>query len=127
MNPAFVYVPAYDPGIVFAAPAPGFFVGGAIGWGWGISLGIAFRPWGWGATRFYWGDHYAFIGGARWGRTWYNRGAYAHPYVGGFHRFEGPRGDEHHELIRRSENERNAARMGHAHVEEHHGGRGRGH
>jgi hypothetical protein len=124
-NPAFICVPAYDPLVVFAAPAPGFFIGGAIGWGYGISLGFAFRPWGWGDTRFFWDRHYVWIGGARWGRTLANRGAYVHPYAG-FHRFEGPRGEEHHELIRRSDAERNAARTGHARIEEHHG-RGRGH
>src|SRR5579863_5707973 len=29
-NPAFVVVPYYNPAVVFVAPAPGFFVGGAI-------------------------------------------------------------------------------------------------
>src|ERR1700726_4307537 len=46
-NPAFVVVPAYDPGIVFFAPRPGFFVGGAIRFGFGVTLGAFYRPWGW--------------------------------------------------------------------------------
>lgn len=127
INPAFICVPVYDPGVVFFAPRPGFFVGGAIGWGYGISLGFAFRPWGWGDSRFYWRDHYAFVGGARWDRHWDNRREYVHPYSN-FHRFDGARGDERHELIRRSDRERGAARVGHARVEEHRGGgHGRGH
>ena len=48
VNPDFVVVPYYDPGIVFFAPRPGFFVGGAIRFGFGVSLGVFFRPWGWG-------------------------------------------------------------------------------
>ena len=119
VNPAFICVPVYDPGIVFFAPAPGFFVGGAIGWGFGISLGFAFAPWGWGATHFVWGSHALFLGGARWGRTWANRGSYVHPYAN-FHRYSGPRGPEQHQLIPRSQEERRAAREGHARVESHH-------
>ena len=46
--PDFVVVPYYDPAIVFFAPRPGFVVGGAIRFGFGVSLGVFFRPWGWG-------------------------------------------------------------------------------
>src|ERR1700688_3133388 len=42
-NPDFVVVPAYDPGIVFFAPRPGFFVGGGIRFGFGVSIGGFFR------------------------------------------------------------------------------------
>jgi len=125
VNPAFVCVPVYDPLVVFAAPVPGFFVGGAINFGFGISLGFAFRPWGWGTTRIGWASHDVFIGGAPWRRTWANRGTYAHPYAA-FHRYTGPRGAEQHQLIRRSEEERRADREGHERIEEHqvsHGGR----
>lgn len=38
VNPYFVCVPVYDPLIVFAAPAPGFFVAGAIHLGYGITF-----------------------------------------------------------------------------------------
>ena len=48
VNPGFVVVPYYDPGIVFFAPRPGFVVGGAIRFGFGVTLGGFFRPWGWG-------------------------------------------------------------------------------
>jgi len=83
VNPAFVVVPYYNPAVVFVAPAPGFYVGGAIRFGFGISVGVAFRPWGWGVVgynRFDWGGHRVFINAAPWGRTWGNRAVYVHPY-----------------------------------------------
>ena len=106
--------------IVFFAPRPGFVVGGAIRFGFGVSIGAAFAPWGWGGTRFGWDSHALFIANHPWERTWVNRGVYAHPYVG-FHAYAGPRGVEHHELIQRSPAERNAARDGRGRApEEHH-------
>jgi hypothetical protein len=121
VDPALLYVPAYDPFLVFAAPRPGFFVGGAIGWGFGINLGIAFRPWGWGYTRFDWGGHGVIVAGHPWGRTWVNRGVYAHPYYGaGVRRWAPANRAEGHALVRRDEGERRAAREGHARPEERH-------
>ena len=61
--------------------------GGAIGFNFGISLGVAFRPWGWGYNRFDWGSRAVFINNARWGRTWVNRGAYVHPYAADLRRY----------------------------------------
>ena len=119
LDPAYFWVPAYDPVIVFGPPRPGFFVGGAIGWGFGVSLGLAFRPWGWGYTRFDWGAHAVFINNAPWGRTWANRGYYGHPYGAGVRRWEPARRTEGHRLIGRSEEERRAPREGHPHAEEH--------
>jgi len=119
VNPAFVCVPVYDPLVVFYPPRPGFFIGGAIGFGFGVTLGFAFAPWGWGTSHFFWDRHELFIAGAHWGRNWANRGSYVHPYHG-FQRWSGPRGAERHERIPRSASERNAARTGHARVEEHH-------
>ena len=116
-NPAFIVVPYYNPLVVFAPPRPGFFVGGAIGFGYGISIGAAFRPWGWGVNRFAWGEHRVFINNAPWGRTWVNRGAYVHPYA--VQRYAGPRPAERHELQGRSEREREAARSGRERVEDH--------
>ena len=124
VDPGYVVVPYYDPAIVFFAPRPGFFVGGGIRFGFGVSLGLFFRPWGWGPGygRFDWGGHAVFINNARWGRTWYNRGAYVHPYEG-VHRFgPGERAPEHHQLEERSERERGAAREGRRAPEEHRGG-----
>lgn len=122
VRPAYIAVPVYDPAVVFVAPAPGFVVGGAIHFGFFIGVGTFFRPWGWGYSRFDWGAHAIFINNARWGRTWVNRRAYAHPYAG-VHRWAPAEhaAVERHELRPRSENERAAAREGRARVEEHHG------
>src|ERR1700722_6836694 len=114
VNPGFVVVPYYDPRIVFFAPRPGFFVGGAIRFGFGVSLGVFFRPWGWGPGfgRFDWGGHAVFINNGRWGRTWFNRGEYVHPYEGVRRWGPGERVPEHHDLHERSEHARGAEREG---------------
>jgi Protein of unknown function (DUF3300) len=123
VNPAFFVVPAYDPGIVFFAPRPGFVVGGAIRFGFGVTLGGFFRPWGWAPGfygRFDWGGHALFINNARWGRTWFNRGAYVHPYPGVRRFAPGARPAEQHALHERSTRERQDAREGRRGREEHH-------
>jgi hypothetical protein len=128
VNPGYIVVPYWDPAVVFVAPRPGFVIGAAIGWGYGVNLGLAFGPWGWGGIRFGWANHTVFFGGVVWGRRWDNRFAYVH---GGYHGFAPRPGPgaahfvEKHELHERSERERNAARYGHARVEEH--GHGHGH
>jgi hypothetical protein len=115
VNPGYIVVPYYDPAIVFFAPGPGFVVGGAIRFGFGVSIGGFFAPWGWvaGGIRFDWGAHAVFLNNARWGRTWFNRGAYIHPYPA-IRRFApgAARPREAHALHPRSEAERNAARQG---------------
>ena len=122
VNPGYVVVPYYDPGIVFFAPRPGFFVGGGIRFGFGVTIGAFFRPWGWGYGRFDWGRHVVFVNNRPWGRTWYNRGSYVHPYPD-VHRYApAQRVPERHELEQRSERERSAEREGRRPVEEHHGG-----
>jgi hypothetical protein len=115
----FYCVPYYDPALVFMAPRPGFAVGAAINFGFGVSIGAAFRPWGWGVVRFGWDTHGWFIGDRPWGRTWANRATYVHPYT--LPRYEPARRVETHQLIERSAREREAARTGRARVEEHHG------
>ena len=104
VNPAYIYVPTYNPGIVFVAPRRGFFVGGAIGFGPGIVLGASFAPWGWGGPGFGWREHSILIDRRPWDRTWVNRGRYVHPYAAPY-RAAGPR-VEHHEVHGRSEHER---------------------
>jgi hypothetical protein len=71
-SPTVVYVPVYDPWVVYGAPfppypgfyyypPPGIFWGGlAIGFGLGIGIGV-FAHWGWG-----WG-HWGLGWGPRWG------------------------------------------------------------
>jgi len=123
VNPGFIVVPVYDPAIVFFAPRPGFFVGGAIHFGFGITIGGFFRPWGWGLNRFDWGAHAVFINNAPWRRTWVNRATYVHPYPGVRRFAPAERAPEHHELHERSERERGAAREGRSMKEEHRGHR----
>ena len=123
VNPAFVVVPYYDPAVVFLAPRPGFVVGGAIRFGFGVSFGVAFRPWGWGVVgynRFDWGEHRVFVNAAPWGRTWVNRTVYVHPYPAVRRFAPAQRVADAHELHGQSEHERQAAREGRPRQEEHH-------
>ncbi len=121
VNPGYVVVPYYNPAVVFFAPRPGFFMGGGIRFGYGITIGAFFRPWGWGAGRFDWGRRAVIIDNAPWRRTWGNRFEYAHPYPGVRHFSPAQRVPERHELENRSEHERQAAREGQRRVEDHHG------
>lgn len=111
VDPAFICVPVYDPLVVFWPPRPGIVVGAAISFGFGVNLGVAFRPWGWGVVRFDWGAHALFINNVVWGRTWFNRDFYVHPYAD-LHRWEFANRIEGHRLIPRSAMERRAARLG---------------
>jgi hypothetical protein len=96
-NPAYVYVPTYDPFIVFAAPRPGFFIGAGIRFGPAIVLGPAFYPWGWAHPYFGWRTHGIFFDATPWSRGWVNRGYYVHPYAHPYVRRPGPR-IEHHDF-----------------------------
>lgn len=132
VDPAYVYVPYYDPAVVFFPPRPGFMVGGAINFGFGFSLGVGFRPWGWGPglARIDWANHGWYFHNAMWGRTWANRYAYVHPYPAGLRRFDrpgppagrpamAPPHPEGHQLEQRSQREREADRTGDRRAEEH--------
>ncbi|MDP8980261.1 MAG: DUF3300 domain-containing protein [Acidobacteriota bacterium] len=77
-DPSVIYVPVYDPYVVYAPPRPGYFIGGAIGFGPFYSIGV-FGGWGWGGG-FNWYNHAVFVNHVAWGRTWYNRDAYVHNY-----------------------------------------------
>jgi hypothetical protein len=55
----YLYVPVYDPYVVFARPRPGFFVGGAIRFGGG------FR-WVGGSNRFNWRSHEVVVNRRVW-------------------------------------------------------------
>jgi hypothetical protein len=115
VNPGFVVVPYYDPAIVYFPPRPGFVIGGAIRFGFGVSIGGFFAPWGWapGGIRFDWGSHAVFLNNARWGRTWVNRGGYVHPYAAVRRPAPGfVRPAEPHRVEPRSEPERRAPREG---------------
>jgi hypothetical protein len=113
----YIVVPWYDPAVVFLAPRPGFVVGGAIRFGYGVTIGGFFAPWGWvsGGIRFDWGAHAVFLNNARWGRTWVNRAAYVHPYASIHRPAPGsPRAPETHAIHPRTDAERNAPRQGKA-------------
>jgi hypothetical protein len=119
VNPAFIFVPVYNPAVVFFPPRPGFVVGGAIGFGWGFSITAAFRPWGWGVGfgRFDWAAHRVYVNNVVWNRTFVNRNVYVHPYT--VPRYQPARQVEGHALHEPSPKEREAYRGGHERVEEH--------
>jgi hypothetical protein len=116
INPAFIVVPYYNPAIVFAAPRPGFHVTAAITFGYGVSIGAVWGPWGWGTSRFEWGTHTLVIANAPWGRTWTNRAVYVHPF--NVPRVE-RRGTEGHQPQARSPHERDSQWRGQSSKEEH--------
>ena len=96
VDPNVVYVPYYDPVVVFAPPRPGFAIGGAIHFGPGITIGAAFGGWGWWlGSGFAWPSHTILIDRRPWGRVWVNRSAYIHPYVHPWVRPVGPRVEVH--------------------------------
>lgn len=120
LNPGFLFVPRYDPLVVFARPRPGFFLGGAIAFGPRVVIGASFAPWGWRGPAFGWATHSIIIDNHPWGRTWANRAVYVHPYAAPYRRPEfrpGVRVEEHHEPAR-TEHERHEEH--HAYREEHH-------
>lgn len=98
-------VPIYDPGVVFARPRPGFFVGSAIRFGPSISIGAAFAPWGWGGVGFGWRDHSILVDRRPFVRTWATRPVYVHPYVAA----QRPH-YENHRVERRDEREHDRGR-----------------
>jgi uncharacterized protein DUF3300 len=92
----YYYVPYYNPVVVYSRPRPGFVARGVFRFGSRIAIGASFAPFGWGGVGFGWREHNILIDRRPWGRTWSNRGAYAHPYATPYRRAQGP-GIEHHE------------------------------
>src|ERR1700723_2788993 len=72
VNPAYIYVPYYDPFVVFGPPAPGFFVGGAIRWGPAVIITAGFFPFGWVHPYFLWGAHALYFDRTPWSGVWVN-------------------------------------------------------
>jgi hypothetical protein len=116
VNPAFVVVPYYNPAVVFVAPRPGFRVATAVGFGYGVSVGAVWGPWGWGATHFAWATHGVIVANAPWGRTWANRVTYVHPYT--VRRYDA-RAVEGHQATPRSATERRSQWTGRPPHEDH--------
>ena len=90
-SPDVVYVPAYNPWLVYGDPImawpgwypyPGIWFGGpylSFGMGFGIGYFGGFG-WGWNHWGFNWGGRYATFGGGRYysrSNTFYNRSSYA--------------------------------------------------
>jgi hypothetical protein len=128
VNQGLIYVPSYQPGMVFARPRNRGFVGGAIRFGNGISIGAAFAPFGWQEPRFGWGEHNIIVGGHAWDRNEHNREHYSHQYQQPYHRAEGGHFQEHHEHDRgyrehsadRQEHENRNGHQGGHHGDQHH-------
>jgi hypothetical protein len=109
----YIVVPYYDPAVVYVAPRPGFVVGAAIGFRFGVGVGPVFRPWGWGANRVVWEQRTVIINNARWHRDWGNRTVYVHPYTIRHEVRHEHEWHDHHELRERSERERRGEREEH--------------
>jgi hypothetical protein len=79
-NPQVVYVPQYDPTVVYAGPSTGAVVAASlITFGVGIGIGallVGNRPWGWGGWGWNWGARSVYYNHAAWG-GW--RGGYRAP------------------------------------------------
>ena len=97
VNPDVIYVPYYDPLVVFGPPRPGFAIAGAIRFGAAITIGAAFGGWGWWlGSGFVWPSHTILIDRHPWTRVWGNRAIYVHPYVHPWVRPVPPRVEVHH-------------------------------
>jgi hypothetical protein len=120
VDPAVIVMPYYNPAVVFVPPRRGVVVA-SVRFGVGVPVGAAFAPWGWGSTRFAWGEHVLIVNDSPWRRTWSTRTVYVHPYaaVPRYRTTVVVRTPDHHELHERSEREREAERH-YRHVEEHH-------
>jgi hypothetical protein len=97
INPGVIYVPYYDPYIVFAPPRPGFVVATAIHFGPAVTIGAAFGTWGWWfGSGFLWPSHAILIDHRPWERVWVGRDVYVHPYAHPWVHPVGPRVEVHH-------------------------------
>ncbi len=97
-NPTVVYVPAYNPWLIYGGPIgpwPGWYPYPGIWYGgpylsFGVGFGIGFfggYGWGWNSWGFNWHNHYAIYNNSRYysrSTTFYNRNAYYRGRPGGF-------------------------------------------
>ena len=97
LNPWVIYVPWYDPYVVFAPPRPGVVVAAAVHFGPAITIGATFGTWGWWiGSGFVWPTHTILIDHRPWMRVWGNRAGFVHPYAHPWVRPAGPRVEIHH-------------------------------
>jgi hypothetical protein len=94
-NPYLYYIPIYSPAVVFFAPRPGFYIGGAIRFGPVITIGPSFGRFGWFGADFGWSSHAILIDHRPWTRTYVNRGAYVNPYAHPYVAPAAPRAEHH--------------------------------
>ena len=89
-SPTVIYVPVYNPQVVYVyppPPPPGAMVAAAA---LGFALAVALTPsyctsyWGY-RSGFAWHSHTVIIYNSAWGRTWTNHGVYIHTW-GGYNR-----------------------------------------
>jgi hypothetical protein len=96
-NPADIFVPSYDPTVVFSTPSPGLEVADAIRFDSHVSvggfqlsdwhfekfqvIGGYFQAWGWGLGGIDWPAQKVIINGSAWQRNLANRGEYVHRYT----------------------------------------------
>jgi hypothetical protein len=95
VNPAYYYVPVYNPAIVFYSPRPGFVITTGIRFGPPIVIAPAFGAYGWFGAGFGWRGHTILIDHRPWTRTYYNRSVYVHPYEHAYVHPAAPRVENH--------------------------------
>jgi Protein of unknown function (DUF3300) len=95
VNPAYYYVPVYNPAVVFYAPGPGFVITTGIRFGPPIVIAPAFGIYGWYGAGFGWRGHTILIDHRPWTRTYYNRAVYVHPYEHPYVHPAAPRVENH--------------------------------
>jgi hypothetical protein len=95
VDPAYIYVPVYDPVIVFSRPVGRVVVSAAISFGPPVFIGPALVSFGWAHAGFVWPSHVVVIDREPWRRTWVNRYKYTHPYVRPWVRPVQPRVERH--------------------------------
>jgi hypothetical protein len=68
-NPQIVYVPIYDPSMVFFRPGPGIMPASLITFGMGFGIGALMvgQPWGWNAWGWNWGRRGIWWNNNPWG------------------------------------------------------------
>lgn len=94
VDPAYIYVPAYDPLVVFVRPVGHVVLSAAITYGPPIFIGPALLPFGWVHAGFIWPSHVLLLDRQPWQRSWANRSNYIHPYARPWHSV-GPRVETH--------------------------------
>jgi hypothetical protein len=89
VEPSYIYVPAYDPAVVFGGRRVGVSVG--ISWGAPVFVGGPFVHWGWGGSGFAWRSHSIVIDRHAGERTPARQYSYARPYQQPVVRMTAPR------------------------------------